>query len=129
MRKQKSKESLERIETMKELYNQGVSVEKIAENYGISRQRVYQLIETKRSYITTVNEKQCIYPSLRNWLNFSRINICGLTRMIYGDAQEHKITVVASALRGGNCTKKTIDKILKVSGLTYEEAFGKGDAE
>lgn len=129
MKIQKSEEALARIEKIKELYNQGVSVSKIAETYGMSRQRVYQLVDVRRSYLTTITEKQCIYTGLRNWMNTSRVSISSLVRMIYGDVQSYKRSVVSNALRGGNCSKKTIDRILKVSGLTYEEAFGKGDVE
>lgn len=86
-------------------------------------------METKRNYSITVSENQCAYKGLRNWMNASGICISSLARMMYCDGNESKRTMVARALKGGNCSKKTIDRILRVSGLTYEEAFGKGETK
>lgn len=79
----------------------------------------------KRAYWTTLSEKQCSYTGLRDWMNYSGVCVSALTRMMYGNESKRKM--VAMALKGGNCSKETIDRILKVSGLTYEEAFGKGE--
>ena len=79
----------------------------------------------KRTYWTMLSEKQCIYPGLRNWMNYKGVCVSALTRMMYGNESKRK--TVAIALTGGSCSKKTIDKILEVSRLTYEEAFGKGE--
>lgn len=80
----------------------------------------------KRTYWAIVSEKQCIYSGLRNWMNASMISASSLARMMYGDGNDSQRMMLARALKGGNCSKKTIDKILEVSRLTYEEAFGKG---
>ena len=81
----------------------------------------------KRPYWTMLSEKQCIYPGLRNWMNYEGVCVSALIRMLYGEGNENKRLLVTRALTGGNCSKKTIDRILEVTGLTYEEAFGKGE--
>lgn len=122
----------ERAEQMKKLRLQGMSYEEIGKAFDISRQRVYQIIGgTEMNYFKEIKPDECVYPNLRKWLNENRINRPKLTRLMYSEEKyaPTRWEIVCRALEGANCRKTTIDRILKATGLTYEEAFGRNDAE
>lgn len=114
-----------RVKYMKDLRTQGLTYEEIGKEMGLSRQRVYQLIGGYTNHSVVIRPEQCIYPAIRFWLIENNISISGLTRIICGYAHPEKRYVLSSALKGANCTKNTIDNILKATGLTYEVAFRK----
>lgn len=116
----------ERISEMLEMHENGSSYEEIGKAFSLSRQRVFQLIGGQvRNYTKEVTPEDCIYPNLRNWLNKNCITRFKLCRMIRGDTNLGHCNAVYAFLKGENkhVTKYTIDKYLKVTGLTYEELF------
>lgn len=117
----------ERKEKMKEMYSQGMTFDAIGKSFGISKQRVYQLIGCEKPHHTVVTEKQCIYPVIRNYMNLNGISIAKLTKMMYGNVHSTHRSRVTSILRGENVTKSNIDTFLKATGLTYEDAFKRSD--
>lgn len=120
----------ERAEQMKQLRQQGMSYEEIGKVMGISKQRVYQVIGgTVKNWFKEITPEVCIYPNLRKWLNENRVNRSELTRMVYGNTSARNKQLIYSILKGSDCLKHHIDNILQVTGLTYEEAFGKEGAE
>lgn len=121
--------SEKRKEQMREMYAQGMNFTKIGEAFGISKQRVYQLIGGEKPYFIKITEKHCVYEGLRNWMNENAISIAKLTRAVCGCYHPETRGTISNALKGANTSKHTIDGILRVTGLTYEEAFGRGDVE
>lgn len=134
MRKLSPKEIKQREERkayMRSLYESGMTYEEIGETLGVSQQRVYQMIGGEyKNHFRRVSEKSCVFVGLRNWLNDNKVNVSDLVRRIYGEfyAESHKR--LASKLRGRTEFKKAeIDKLLEITGLTYEEAFGGAEAK
>ncbi len=119
-----------RLETMRDLYLAGKTYEEIGTEFGISKQRVYQLIGGEMKHKVVIPEERCIYPNLRLWMNENNVSVNKLCRTMYdGRLEPERTEVLRKALKGSNCTKNTIDRILKATGLTYEEAFGRSDTD
>ena len=115
-----------RKEWMQELFNSGLTYREIGEVAGISKQRVFQIIgNTDRTKFRDLTKEQCVFDGLRRYLNENRISIVALTRKIYGDCGGAKYSRLKDALKSsrGLITMTKINKILSVTGLTYEEAF------
>ena len=92
----------------------GVPVIRIAERFGVSRQYIYDIIPNVGKPV-----KGCIYPNLNEWMMDNEMGVFDLARAINVSPSG-----LADFLRGQHDTrKKTIDKILNVTGMTYEHAF------
>ena len=115
-----------RIEAMRDLRTQGLTYEEIGREMGITRQRVYQLIGGYTKHSVIIRPEQCVYPELRFWMLEKNISINGLARLAFGRIHAQERARLVAALKGANCSKGMIDKILKATGLTYEVAFGRG---
>lgn len=114
-------------EEKKRLRDQGMTYREIGKVLGISYQAVYQTLENEMTgdWFRTVTPKRCIYPKLRAWMNDNRVSVIELIRRIGGNPSETRYNRVARSLNGNaRMTKETIDEILAVTGMTYEEAFG-----
>lgn len=62
---------------------------------------------------------ECVYPAIRAWMHEHGYNFSELARMT-GLCNQ----TVSRALRGRDgVTKYTIDQLLAVTGMTYENAF------
>lgn len=98
----------------------GVSLQEIADHFGVSKGRIHQITPriSTRSVRSYYNET-FIYPNISRWMRENRISANNFSKMI-GVSQ----MTVSNNLRGKTPpSKKTIDKILEVTGMTYEEAF------
>lgn len=116
--------SNDRKAKMIEMHKQGMTYAEIGQKMGISRQRVFQLIgDTRKGSHKLITEKECVYVGIRNWTNENKISRTALTRIINGTFHASKYERLIRVLKGVDCHKHNIDKILKVTGLTYEEAF------
>lgn len=107
-----------RVDIMRKLREEGMSYEKIGEIYGVSRQRVHQILNTPpkdRFRESTIQKIR--YVGLRNWLLERRISLNKFDEM----CETSKI--YGTLCYGFEPRKSTIDAILKVTGLTYEECF------
>lgn len=68
---------------------------------------------------------ECIYPAIRAWMQNNGCNFSALADMMGVCSQ-----TISRTLRGTRGTSKyTIDQILRVTGLTYEEAFATESCE
>ncbi len=112
-----------RLEIMRDLRSQGLSYEEIGREMGISKQRVYQLIGGYTKHSVIVRPEQCVYPAIRFWMLENNVSFSGFSRMMYGQLHNEQRGILCNALKGSNCSKSMIDKILKITGLTYEVAF------
>lgn len=102
---------------------EGVPVNEIANRYGVSASRIYQILPIVYDRAGDYARK-CVYPNIAAWLVRNRVSYSAFSKMIgfcYASAQ--------GWLTGKRIPdKKAIDAVLKVTGLTYEEAFKEGDA-
>lgn len=106
----------------------GKTYRQIAEEFGVSYQRVAEACsgaDTQHFYPYT--EKQCIYPHLRRWLNDNRVGRSEFVKRLgYVSCSQTNVRV-RNCLQGKYYpTKKMIDKMISVTGLTYEELFWEG---
>lgn len=108
----------EQKEEVKRLSDAGVTYQAIGERFGVSKQRIHQIVtrpSRRRKQPKTAGIK---YPRIKQYLEEHNVRVtafataCGVTN-----------TTMWENLRGGGMRKSTIDAILKVTGLTYEEAF------
>lgn len=114
----------ERKEWMLSLRECGLTYQEIGEVVGTSKQRVYQIIgKIDRARFKPITKEQCIYDGLRNWMNKKRISRKELARMMWGTLMSSCYDRLKSWLRGTQMTMHTINLILTVTRLTYEQAF------
>lgn len=115
----------DRKREMLEMREQGFNYEQIAIHFRISRQRVYQIIGSSAvRYYRYITERQCIYIGIRDWLNRNKLTITAFVRIVYKKYHSVYYGKLRNYLLGKNELRKTmIDRILEVTGLTYEEAF------
>lgn len=104
----------------------GLSVREIAAKYGVSPQAVYAVcgrsnIKNFRVY----TPEGCAWPGLRKWLNENKVSKRELLNKMgleYGDTN---LVNLNENLRGRKDVRISfIRKMMKISGLTFEELFG-----
>lgn len=102
---------------------EGKSYQVIADRFGVSRQYVHQLFGQKYK---NVNVK---YVGLRKWMNESNYSVAKLARES-GCTDNHNYVTITSYLQGSpRIDIDSIRKILRFTGLTFEEAFGVEEQE
>ena len=107
---------------------EGKSYQAIADRFGVSRQYVYRLIgqQCKSEPYRNVNVQ---YTGLKKWMNESRYSIAELARES-GCTDNHSYVTITSYLQGSpRMDIDSIRKILRLTGLTFEEAFGEAEQE
>ena len=107
---------------------EGKSYQAISDRFGVSRQYVYRLIgeQCKSEPYRNVNVP---YTGLKKWMNESRYSIAELARES-GCTDNHSYVTITSYLQGSpRMDIDSIRKILRFTGLTFEEAFGETEQE
>ena len=96
----------------------GMTLYEIAKGTGYSVEEVANAINIKAR--RSKHHYGWIYPGLEAWMGKNRI-----TLQMFGDMCGVDATHVHKWLTGKySITKANIDKILRATGMTYEEAFG-----
>lgn len=109
----------EQKEEVKRLRGSGMSYQAVGERFGVSKQRIHQITHPKPRKKKTPSTAGVKYPRIKKYLEENNISVaafadaCGVTRS----------TMYTNLKGDGGMNKSTIDAILKVTGLTYEEAF------
>lgn len=109
-----------RLMEMCAMAEKGMSYQEIGEHYGITRERVRQILSGAYP-VSGRPIKNCVFPGLycwmvNNWENMRRM--CDGMRVMSD-------TSLTDKLRGkGKFTLPEIKAILAYTGLTFEEAFG-----
>jgi hypothetical protein len=113
------------IQRMIDMKNEGKTYQVIADEFGISKQRVQQLIGNRDArYFRYIKKTTCIYKGIRKYLNDNKISVAEFVRRTHGCYHPVYMSRLMSKLRGEtDMQKRYIDKILEVTGLTYEVAF------
>lgn len=109
---------------------QGMTYEQIGEKVGLSKQRVFQLVgggtDRAKKHFRTITEEQCVYPNIRKWMNENSVSKAEFSRKVFGTAHPKTMSLLCGWLSGkGYPSKHNIDKLIEVTGLTYEELFKK----
>lgn len=103
---------------MFQLRVEGYSLQEIGDKFGITRERVRQIL-SKPVRVAKASTIKCVYPAISDYLKCNRISA-------YQFASRTGITyaTLCHTLTGRtNPNKRVIDIILSETGLTYEEAF------
>lgn len=121
----------ERRESMLNMKNEGFTYQEIGEKFGISKQRVQQIIGGYNPrYFHYKTKRGVVYEGLRKWLNDNKISINHLTRLLYGQSNSKSHNRLNDYLSNRiSIPKSMIDKLLKLTGLTYEVAFKEDKSE
>ena len=118
----------ERTVMMCKLNEEGKSYAEIAAIYGISRQRVFQILRKgDKRYFRYISNRLVKYTGLRNWMNENKVSFNELTTRVFGYYHTEHYNRLFSRLRSGCLSIPFIKKILEITGLTFEECFTEED--
>lgn len=128
MKTTKSMPAKERAAMMYKLNEEGKSYNEIAAIYGISKQRVYQILRKgDKRYFRCISNRLVKYTGLRNWMNTNKISFNELVTRVFGYYHSEHYKRLCWRLRSGCLALSLIKKILEVTGLTFEECFMEED--
>ena len=96
----------------------GHTLQTVGERFGISKQGVQQMLTVTNIRIDMA-ARSCVYPNISRWMAQNGYGYMSIAKMCDISPQ----TVQRTLSKGSDCKKSFIDKILKVTGMTYEEAF------
>ena len=103
----------------------GLTYRQIAAKYGVSHQTVAMACaKHSPGHFRPFNAKQVVYPKLRQWLNENKVSASEFTRRLGHIPTGGTHATVKAWFSGKNYpSKRMIDKMLMVTGLTYEELW------
>ena len=104
---------------------EGSSFQEIANRFGVSRQCIQQCLNGLCERTPRRNLDTIIYPAIKNYMKENRLSFNGFS---------HSCGISLGSIVGGLCgkneiSKRVIDAILDVTGMTYEEAFKKEEVK
>lgn len=105
---------------------EGATIQSIADKFEVSPSWIRKItppIEGRTWSMYDVRER-CVYSGLGQWLFDNRCTYAKLAKLI--GVPQASVSRWMSGVHIPN--KLTIDKILKVTGMTYEQAFGKEES-
>jgi len=97
------------------LREQGMTYDAIAKRYGVTRQAVQDSISRQKTPPPYINPATVIFPGLRQWMTEHHVRVAELERRTGRHLRQ--------ALSAGRISNQSIERILAVTGLTYEQAF------
>lgn len=101
---------------------EGATLKSIAEKFGVSLEWIRKIVPPIEGKTWSLYDmcNRCAYPGLGQWLFENRCTYAKLAEMI--GAPDASVSRWMNGVHKMN--KPTIDKILEVTGMTYEQAFG-----
>lgn len=103
---------------------QGLTYQKIADEFGVSKQYVAKVCGNCCPPNFRGIDEKCIYPNLKKWMNDNYISRAEFLRRMGISAHTSNYQRFTAVMRGETQPKKDyIDKMLAVTGLTYEILF------
>ena len=105
--------------------DKGLTYVEIAKKYGVSYQAVAQCCAKHTpGHFKPYTETEVVYPNLRKWLNENKVSRSEFCRRMGTVTRGGSYDAVRCWFGGMNYpTKDRIDKILAMTGLTYEELW------
>lgn len=99
---------------------EGRSLREIGDHFGVSHERIRNMLPRDDRINHPIKSVQtCIYPNIRAWMQENRCTYEKFARMIGCTGAS-----LRSWMRGESSPKKSnIDKLLSMTGLSYEDAF------
>lgn len=106
----------------------GLTYAQIGEKYGLSKQRIGQLIGHSNKYCFRVIKRSgCKFVNLRNWMNENSISRNELVRMMGLIPSGETMSRIRSYMSGlSTPPKHYIDLMMEATGMDYETLFEVG---
>lgn len=103
----------------------GLTYREIGQKYGVSGQRVAQVCgKADGRNFRAWTKETCIYPNLRNWLNENKVSMNEFVRRNGIEVAGNTTARYRSYFKGHTYpNKEAIDRMLKATGLTYEQLW------
>jgi transcriptional regulator with XRE-family HTH domain len=116
-------------EIAQSLREQGYTHQQIAEQLGVSRQYICHICgKQDPCHFQYVTDK-CVYPNLRKWMNDNKVSRAELLRRMGYQPISGNYGKLEAIMMGIFLPNKAyIDKMLAVTGLTYEALFAEDGA-
>lgn len=109
---------------MQMLRDQGLKHKEIAEKFGCSRQYVAMVCGKCDPYHHVYIGEECVYPNLRKWMNENKVSRKEFVRRMGYSPGGRNLESFRLCIRGDAQPRKPyIDKMLEVTGMTYETMF------
>lgn len=112
---------------IREMYDSGMTLLQIADKLGITKQRVHQIVRKNMDFTEHQKEKinLVLFPVIRDWMIGYKITLKAFCDAV---AEEMNREVPASCVEiflttGSKTSIGLIQAILKVTGMSFEEAF------
>ncbi len=119
------------IAQAEEMRNQGKTFHEIGAHFGVTYEGVRLVLAhmaPQKRYFRAVTEKRCIYPGLRDWMNREQVSPRRLTAMMGYSTYAGVVRSLSDRLSGrAEIRIGDIRNILRLTGMTFEEAFGDGN--
>lgn len=113
------------------LRQKGMTYQEIADSMGISKAYVAILLDktvkTSNFHIWPIELSP--YPVLTQWMNDNQITRQELAEKLGYSPSTGSYYIITKIMRTDKFTKKEIDKLLEITGMTYEELFRKPTTE
>lgn len=99
----------------------GYTLQQIGDKYGITRERVRQILSPREHSTDIYAPKSCIYPALGKWMNDNKVNAVALAKL--ADVSQ---ATIYNTLRGVHSPSYYTQTALHtVTGLPYDVMFQK----
>ena len=113
--------------SMREKLESGMTLQEVGEELGITRQRVAQLVGSIRE-MREFTKTYSVYYGIDSWMKFNRVTYARFARMLgYAPSASNQRNLARRLMGTVEVSKSWIDAVLKLTGLTYEEAFSRRD--
>jgi hypothetical protein len=96
----------------------GCTLTEVGDKFGISKQRVSQMFPQANKKVDAAAEG-CVYPNISKWMVEHRAGFASIARGCGSTTP----TIRYALTSGGSIRKDLIDALLRLTGMTYEEAF------
>lgn len=105
---------------------EGATLQSIADRFEVSLEWIRQIVPPIEGKTWSLEgmRNRCVYPGIAQWLYENRCTYAKLAELI--GVPQASVSRWMNGVHKPN--KPTIDKILKVTGMTYEQAFGEEES-
>lgn len=118
----------EDIANFRKLLVEGKTLQELATENGISRQRMAQIVGAVKP-MREWNKTYSVYPAIDSWMKYHRVTYASLTKMLgYAPSASAQYAVKKRLMGEREMYKGFIDALLNVMGATYEEVFRKEES-
>lgn len=114
-----------RVEEMRAKADDGMTYQQIADAHGISRQRVAQILGRCSPNRHRPGRTYSIYPGVDRWMHENKMTYTEVARRLGYAVAPGTLSRINRIFTGvSEMSKSDIDKLISLTGKTYEELFG-----